>query len=206
MSNKTSKLIYISADYDENNGDHIVVEQLKEWVKSNKYSIDFCDAAEVSGNSISTKSNDCRICDLKAEFNAQINHSSIVIFIIGDHTKDRVAGQQCNRNISNSKYECTPYKQNSNGLKECKYSNTPIIKSDVDVGYINQLSYLQHEFEQARRKNKKIVILYNSSRKESNWLPDYMKDYEENAIAFWIYNETGNKIGNYQAVKDALDF
>lgn len=33
-----------------------------------------------------------------------------------------------------------------------------------------------------------------------------MKDYEENGIAFWIYNETGNKIANYQAIKDALDF
>ncbi len=160
MSDKTSKLIYISADYDERNGDREVVELLKGWARSAKYSIDFCDTAEVSGRSIS-KSNDCRICELKAEFNAQINHSSIVIFIIGDHTKDRVAGQLCNRNISNSKWECTPYKLNSKGLKECIYSNTQIVKSNVDVGNINQYSYLRHEFEQAKKK----VTIQNPTKK-----------------------------------------
>ena len=70
--------------------------------------------AKVVSGSVSEKP-DCRICDLKKEFNRQINASSVVFFIIGDKTAARTAGSACSRAISsNSPYYCTPYKENAN--------------------------------------------------------------------------------------------
>lgn len=156
-------------------------------------------------NSISD-SNDCRICDLKREFNSQINASSTVVFVVGDRTKYRTAGSNCDRN--NKKwYECycTPYKQNINGKKLCKWTSTSPA-SDGNVGNINTYSYLRHEFEQAKIKGKPIIIVYNSTRYESSWLPSYMKDYEDNAVPFWLKDTYGNKVGNYSYIKEALGF
>ena len=66
-----SKQVYISADYDKNSGDREVVDELISWGKDNKHKVDFIDMSKVSSGSI-TKSSDCRICDLKAEFNRRI--------------------------------------------------------------------------------------------------------------------------------------
>ena len=151
-------------------------------------------------------SNDCRICDLKREFNSQINASSTVVFVVGDRTKYRTAGSNCDRN-NKEWYECycTPYKQNINGKKLCKWTSTSPA-SDGNVGNINAYSYLRHEFEQAKIKGKPIIIVYNSTRYESSWLPSYMKDYEDNAVPFWIKDIYGNKVGNYSYIKEALGF
>ena len=65
---------------------------------------------------------------------------------------------------------------------------------------------MQHEFEQARKRKKKIIIVYNSTRKESHWLPAYMKGYEEDAQPFWRLNDFHEKIGNYSYIKDVLEF
>ena len=62
------------------------------------------------------------------------------------------------------------------------------------------------EFEQAKIKGKPIIIVYNSTRYESSWLPSYMKDYEDNAVPFWIKDIYGNKVGNYSYIKEALGF
>ena len=37
-----------------------------------------------------------------------------------------------------------------------------------------------------------------------NWLPAYMKDYEYIAQPFWIEDMWGNKVGNYQYLKQEL--
>ena len=91
-----SKQVYISADYDQNNGDQAVVEELTKWGSDNLHKVDFIDMSKVSSGSV-TKSSDCRICDLKAEFNRQINASSAVIFVVGDMTGSRTAGSGCER-------------------------------------------------------------------------------------------------------------
>lgn len=56
------------------------------------------------------------------------------------------------------------------------------------------------------KKNKKIIILYNSTRNEERWLPSYMKGYEHNAKPFWMYNEQKHKVGNYFHIKKELGF
>ena len=83
--------------------------------------MNFVDTAEVVSGSVSN-TDDCRICDLKNEFNKQINVSSAVIFVVGDKTGSRSAGSECERMSYNSQYECecTPYKHNANGKKMCK--------------------------------------------------------------------------------------
>jgi hypothetical protein len=203
MSDK--KNVYISADFDEKSGDREVADLLNAWGQDDKHKVSFADTAKVAKGSVS-QDPDCRPCDLKREFNGQINVSSVVIFIVGDKTADRTAGSVCPRYkqgcwVSNG---CTPYKGNANGQKSCKYYST--ISAGEDVGSINTYSYLRHEFEQAKKKNKKIIILYNSFYKQTSWLPSYMNGYEDCGHAFWKWNPSGNKVGDYEYIKMELGF
>lgn len=201
-----AKQVYISADYSEDTGDRNVVEELNKWGSDNLHKVDFIDMSKVASGSVSNDS-DCRICDLKKEFNRQINSSSAVIFIVGDKTATRTAGSACKRASNEQIYcTCTPYKQNIKGVKSCKIHFTCTPDKNGDVGIINAYSYLKHEFEQAQKANKKIIVIYNSTRKESNWLPSYMKYYENQAVPFWIINSLGVKVGNYSYIKEKLGF
>lgn len=94
-----NKRVYISADYDEGSGDRNVVEELNKWGTDNYHKVDFVDMAKVVSGSVSENS-DCRKCDLKSEFNSQINASSAVIFVIGDKTASRTA--ECTRSGFNA--------------------------------------------------------------------------------------------------------
>lgn len=201
-----SKRVYISADYDPINGDQAVVDELNKWNNDGRYSVDFVDTAQVSSGSVAN-SDDCRICDLKAEFNRQINASSAVIFVVGDMTGSRTAGSECERAFKEqSECSCTPYKQNANGSKACRVSKTSTPGVNDDYGSINSCSYLRHEFEQAKKKGKTIIIVYNSTRKETHWLPSYMAGYEDDAKPFWKYDDNGQKIGDYYYIKEVLGF
>lgn len=199
-----SKRVYISADYSEDDGDREVVETLKKWGSDNLHKVDFKDMAEVKSGSVSDN-DDCRPCMLKKEFNQQINLSSAVIFVVGDKTAMRMAGSNCER-PEKEWYECacTPYKQNAKGSKQCNAYK--LHKAINDVGNINKYSYLKHEFEQAKLKEKNIIIFYNSLRKESQWLPSYMQEYADQAKPFWIKNFAGEKEGNYSYLKKALGY
>lgn len=198
--------MYISADYSECNGDRDVVNELNKWGQDNLHKVDFVDTAAVKSGTVANDA-DCRICDLKAEFNRQINASSAVIFVVGDKTANRSAGSSCERaGKEQIDCTCTPYKENANGRKRCRVYNTSNPAKDGDVGNINSYSYLRQEFEQAKKKNKTIIVLYNSTRKQASWLPCYMKDYEYKALPFWKYNNIGEKVGDYATVKEALGF
>ena len=201
-----SKQVYISADYSEDYGDRSVVDTLNSWGNDNYHKVDFIDMSKVASGSVS-KDSDCRPCDLKKEFNSQINASSAVIFVVGDKTASRTAGSSCSRSNNNQVfYTCTPYKQNTNGYKYCKRNPTYYYGYDSDVNEINSYSYLRHEFEQAKKRNKPIIIFYNSTRNELNWLPSYMKGYEAYAIPFWTYDAHGRKVGNYTKLKEVLGY
>lgn len=63
-----SKQVYISADYDQNDGDRDVVEELIKWGSDSLHKVDFVDMSKKTSGSVAQES-DCRICDLKAEFN-----------------------------------------------------------------------------------------------------------------------------------------
>lgn len=201
-----SKQVYISADYDCLNGDYNVVDELNKWGNDNLHKVDFVDMSKVSSGSVAN-SDDCRICDLKAEFNHQINASSAVIFVVGDMTASRTAGSGCER-MSKEKWQCTctPYKQNTNGAKACKVSSVVKTGENDNYGNINGSSYLRHEFEQAKKKKKSIIIVYNSTRNESNWLPSYMSDYEYAAKPFWKIDDKEKKVGDYSYIKEELGF
>ena len=201
-----SKRVYISADYDTTDGDQEVADLLNEWGKDKKHRTYFVDTARVASGSVANDE-DCRPCDLKEEFNRQINASSSVIIIVGNRTASRTAGSGCTRHI-NAQLECscTPYKQNSGGAKACKVKNTSIPGEDDDIGCINSYSYLRHEFEQSRKKNKNIIVVYNSLYKKSSWLPDYLSGYESLAEPFWVKNGRGDIVGNYQYIKQALGY
>lgn len=201
-----SKQVYISADYDCLNGDQAVVDELNKWGSDNLHKVDFIDMSKVSSGSVANSS-DCRICDLKAEFNRQINASSAVIFVVGDMTGSRTAGNGCERAFkAQGLCFCTPYKQNANGIKACKVFSTSTPSENEDCGNINRYSYLRHEFEQAIKKKKTIIIVYNSTRKETSWLPSYMNGYENYAKPFWKFDSDGNRVGDYSYIKEVLGF
>ena len=199
-----SKYVYISADYSESDGDRDVIDLLHTWGTDNKHKTDFVDTAQVVSGSVS-EDDDCRYCDLKLEFNRQINASSAVIFVIGDKTKSRTAGSGCQRH-NKEWYECTctPYKQNTNGTKQCKVTST--VGAGDNVGSINSYSFFRHEFEQAKKREKSIIVVYNSLNHQPSWLPDYMSDYEDYAHPFWKKDAWGNKVGDYQYIKAALGY
>lgn len=201
-----NKRVYISADYSEKDGDRDVVDCLHEWGNDEKHKTDFVDTAQVVSGSVSDD-DDCRACDLKKEFNSQINASSVAIFIIGDKTASRTAGSSCKRNSKGEGCDCTPYKQNTNGTSVCKIKGATQKPSvDEDLGYINTLSYIEHEFRQAVRKHKTIIIVYNSLNQQSGWLPAYMSAYKDDAHPFWKRNAYGEKVGDYQYIKAALGY
>ena len=102
-----------------------------------------------------------------------------------------------------------PYRDNVSSLiheptKGCKVMFTSTPGPNDDVGCINSYSYLRHEFEQAKKKKRNIIILYNSTRNEFSWLPFYMDGYEANAYPFWTTDSNGRRVGNYNVVKQAL--
>ena len=196
----------ISADYDQLYGDRNVVEELNKWGSDSLHKVDFIDMSKVSSGTVAN-GDDCRICDLKAEFNRQINASSAVIFVVGNQTGSRTAGSGCER-MSKEQLQCycTPYKQNANGIKLCKVPSVSTLGENDDYGNINKCSYLRHEFEQAKKKKNTIIIVYNSTRKESSWLPSYMNGYEDIARPFWKIDDNGNKVGDYAYIKEALGF
>lgn len=155
-----SKRVYISADYSEDSGDRNVVTLLNQWGTDNQHKVDFVDMAKVVSGSVS-EDPDCRPCDLKREFNQQINASSAVIFIVGDKTASRKAGSSCSRVVNDWRdCSCTPYKHNANGAKICKVFRTSTPGADDDFGFVNACSYLQHEFEQAKKRKKTIIVVY----------------------------------------------
>ena len=201
-----SKRVYISADYSSDDGDRDVVDELHSWGNDNLHKVDYVDTAQVVSGSVS-KDPDCRACDLKAEFNKQINASSAVIFIIGDKTASRTAGSSCRRQSKGEDCSCTPYKQNVNGSTTCKIHG-PIYTPgpNEDLGRINTYSYLEHEFKQAQTKGKTIIIVYNSLNKQSSWLPSYMSDYADGAEPFWVKTSSGDETGNYDFIKKALGY
>ena len=201
-----SKQVYISADYSVYDGDRDVVDELNKWGSDNLHKVDFIDMSRVASGSVANAP-DCRICDLKQEFNRQINASSAVIFVVGDKTALRTAGSACKR-AGSEQYlcSCTPYKQNTNGTKPCKVTFTFTPGVNDNFGCINSCSYLKHEFMQTEKHNKKIIIVYNSLRKESEWLPSYMKKYEDSARPFWTKNYWGDKVGDYAYIKEVLGF
>lgn len=199
-----NKRIYISADYANEDGDRSVVYLLNKWASDNFHSLDFVDMAKVVSGSVSLNNPDCRPCELKEEFNRQINKSSIVVFVVGNKTASRTAGSSCGR--ASNGWFCTPYKHNSSGQKLCNNGKDYSSYYYFDVNPINSYSYLRHEFEQAKLKKKEIVILYNSSRYETNWLPNYMRGYENKALPFWKYIDYNRLVPNYLEVKRALGY
>ena len=130
-----------------------------------------------------------------------------MIFVVGDKTAVRTAGSSCSRSWkSQSECSCTPYKQNTNGTKTCKVPWAIAADPDGDIGNINNYSYLRHEFEQAKQCKKNIIVVYNSLRRETGWLPSYMKEFEAKARPFWVKNIWGQKVGDYSYIKQELGY
>ena len=81
-----------------------------------------------------------------------------------------------------------------------------IVDTVKPQGYKVAIIWVLNTFEQAKKKGKNIIIVYNSTRYESSWLPSYMKGYEDKAHPFWKYNANYEKVGDYDYIKEVLGF
>lgn len=86
-----NKSVYISAEYAPDDGDQEVVDVLHIWGTDDKHKTAFIDAVQVASGTV-LEDEDYLLCDLKEEFNRQINVSSVVIIIVGDKTAFRTDG------------------------------------------------------------------------------------------------------------------
>ena len=103
------------------------MNELNKWGSGAWHKVDFIDMSEVASGSYPTGMIAASV-DLKAEFNRQINASSAVIFVVGDMTGSRTAGSGCERAFKDQEQcICTPYKQNTNGIKACKIVNNLLL-------------------------------------------------------------------------------
>ena len=91
-------------------------------------------------------------------------------------------------------------------VAHCKEYGFIFPSSEIYDGLAAVYDYGQMGVEQAARQKKNIIILYNSTRYENEWLPSYMSDYKNVARPFWITNYWGQRVGDYSYIKEALGF
>jgi hypothetical protein len=66
--------------------------------------------------------------------------------------------------------------------------------------------YLRHEFEQAKKCRKTILVFYDSLHKKAEWLPHYMKNYDMIARPFWLRDAGEEKMGDYAYIEQVLRY
>ena len=133
------KQVYVSADYDPTSGDQAVVNELNKWGNDNFHAVNFVDMSRVSTGSVAD-GDDCRICDLKAEFNRQINASSVLLVLFNPirdsdmsfrHTSIQIAPKTGNGHkakVTASLLLCNFTHQGAVRLVECNLSDLACVE------------------------------------------------------------------------------
>ena len=158
---------YIAADWD---GDKNAVDQLRAWNDSEKWSLSFTDAHDL------TQAQDGSLnCSIKASLCTRMDVSKTFVLIVGNGTKGRRAG------------ECTYCSSYENG--KCKTGHT-----------VGNDSFIEYECKMAVRDDIKIVILYNAASVDKDKCPDAIKAYGTHAPMqqmkdgkhYWYYQSVKN--------------
>ena len=163
------KRVFVSADwnepFDSRSWDKEVVDKIRKWVTDDRYDLEI-DCTDDVHDSVLDNNDDCRRCDIKGECGRHINRSSVIIFVVGDKTGTKAAGV-CD-GIS-----CSPA-YSGQTKSRCKYYTSPaedIYEGGVSEG--NKMSYLKHEITKSAQKGKSVILVFNSMRKEENWIPSW---------------------------------
>ena len=166
-------IIYIAADWDN---DKEVVDKLREWNNSDKYSLDFSDAHDL------TQSRDTSLyCSIKSSLSKRLRASKIFILIVGEHTKNLTKGK-CSYCEHYNKYN-----------EKCSHNNN----LDMD-------SYIEYECNWAVYYGLKIIVIYNSNTVDRNKCPIRLKHHGTHIPAFQIIEDSSEKKWNYEYIKDFI--
>ncbi len=162
---------YIAADW---TGDIDAIEQLHKWNDSDKWSLTFTDAHEL------TQARDGSLnCSIKSSLGLRLDVSKTFVLIVGSSTKTVRSGS-------------------------CQYCDSyNSWTSSCARGYsVDYKSYIEYECAKAIRDGLKIVVLYNAASVNKSKCPDSIKDVGTH-VAMCTY-ENGKYYWNYQAVKNAI--
>lgn len=163
---------YIAADWSK---DKDAVDQLHTWNGSDKWSLSFTDAHEI------TQARDSSLnCSIKSSLAKRLDSSKTFILVIGSQTKSLRSGgcQYCMDSYNSSKQNC-------------------------NRGYsIDYRSYIEYECEKALRDGLKIVVLYKYAMVNRSKCPEVLKFEGIHVPMFYL--KDGAHYWNYKAVKDAL--
>ena len=164
---------YIAADWDN---DKDAVEQIYKWKDGQKWSLDFCDAHEL------TQSRDSSLpCSIKASLKSRMDVSKTFVLIVGDHT-DSVTKGGC--------HLCQSY---NNYIGYCAKGYT-----------VDKRSFIKFECDKAVEANIKIVVLYNDTFVDKSKCPSALR-YRGTHTAMVYKGTDGNYNWDYDSVKKALE-
>ena len=163
---------YIAGDWDH---DKDAVEALHRWNDSSQYGLSFSDAHELK-QARNTSLN----CSIKRSLAERLDASKTFILIVGDHTKELIAGgcQYCG---SYNSYWGT-----------CGRGHT-----------VDTRSYIDFECEKAIRDGLKIIVLYKSTFVNRDKCPEVIRWKGIHVpMEKWFGN---NLYWDYVSVKNAIE-
>ncbi len=169
---------YIAADWDN---DKEVVDKLRKWNNSDKYSLDFSDAHDL------TQARDTSLyCSIKKSLIERLKGSKTFVLIVGDHTKNLTKGKCC---------YCEHYNKYT---EKCSHNNQ-----------IDMRSYIEFECELALYYKMKIIVIYKSNDLGYiNKCPDVLRPKSMEDMKYHIpasYSRGNKTYWNYEAIKNALE-
>lgn len=164
---------YIAADWDT---DKDAVDQLHIWNESNKWSLSFSDAHDLT-----QARNSSLNCNIKRSLSIRMNVSKTFVLIVGKNTRTV-----------------------RNGSCQYCYSYNSYTKSCARGYSLDYRSYIEFECEKAIEDGMNIIVLYNAASVDKSKCPNVIKDYGihrkmcryQNGTYFW----------DYQSVKEAFDY
>jgi hypothetical protein len=163
---------YIAADW---TGDKDAVERLHAWNDSERWSLSFYDAHDL------TQAKDGSLnCSIKSSLATRLDASKTFILIVGTNTK-AVRSGSCSY--------CSSYN-----------SHTYSCARGYSVDY---RSYIEYECDKAIRDGLKIVVLYNAATVDKTKCPDSVKDAGKHVAM--CYLKDSQYYWDYNSVKQALE-
>lgn len=171
MPNRTK--VYIAADWD---GDKKAVEQLQKWNESDRWSLSFPDAHDMT-----QARDDSLNCSIKRSLSLRLNASKTFVLIVGENT------------ISVRSGSCQYCRSYNHWGEFCARG--------MNIDY---RSYIEYECEKAVNDRLKIVVLYNAAIINKTKCPQAVRGIGTH-IPMWYYQD-GKYYWDYYAIKNAIEY
>lgn len=163
---------YIAGDW---TGDQHLISTLYAWNRSDKWSLDFHDAHEI------TQARDTSLaCSIKRSLSERLDVSKTFVLVVGNQTSKLTKGgcQFC-RGYNGYTHHCAHGRN------------------------VDSRSFIQYECEKAANDGLRIVVLYNAARIIHSYCPDVLLGRGVHLPAY-INKPDGYSYWNYQKIKEAI--